>query len=662
MIPTPLTEPASSPNHRLLQAVADFVGDALFVKDIAGRYLLLNSAGAAMLGRPPAEVVGKTDYDIFPHELVPAILEVDRAVMSSGEPQTTPEVFAGPGPVRYLMTTKAPYRDADGKIIGVMGIARDVTASRVAEQALRSSEQRLSLAMQAGGMGTCEMEAGTFDRMIWSDQTFQLLGYSPSSDGSATLEMWLDRIHSDDRGKFEAARERLLRENVGFAIEFRIARADDGRAAWLSLIARPCVLADGHQRSIGIVQDVTAHKKASEEITRLNRDLQQRVAELQTLLEVLPVGIGIARDTACARIDVNPFFAELLSIPPKSNASLSAPAGERPKNFSLWMQGRPLEMSELPLQKVVREGISIRNLEVQMRMDDGRIIDLLEFAVPLFDESGKTRGAVGVFVDMTEVNRAKDQARRQHDELIHLARFVTMGEMASGLAHELNQPLGAIHNYAAAASLVLGENARGLDEKSVERVRLLLDDVEGEVRRAGEIIRRLRAFVRKQEPRRMPLDLVTVVQGAMQLLVFEMRRSSVRFVLHADPSISAVIADRVQVEQVLVNLIRNAIEAMESTDLAARILEIRIAAENETRMCRVSVRDHGEGIDDTHRHRIFDSFFTTKPEGMGIGLTISRSIIESHGGRLACSAIEGPGAEFSFTLPMALERDDEETR
>ncbi len=160
----------------------------------------------------------------------------------------------------------------------------------------------------------------------------------------------------------------------------------------------------------------------------------------------------------------------------------------------------------------------------------------------------------------------------------------------------------------------------------------------------------------------MRLDLVAVVQGAMQLMAYEMRRSSVRFVLHADPSIPAVIADRVQVEQVLVNLIRNAIEAMESTEPASRVLEIRISAEASTRMCRVSVTDHGEGVDEAYRHRIFDSFFTTKASGMGMGLPISRSIIESHGGRLGCAAIQGPGAEFYFTLPTASEASDKARR
>jgi two-component system sensor histidine kinase DctS len=391
-------------------------------------------------------------------------------------------------------------------------------------------------------------------------------------------------------------------------------------------------------------------------------NLEHRVAELQTLLKVLPVGIGMARDPDCRRIDVNPYFARLLDVPPGTNVSLTAPPGERPMQFSFWVDGRKLPEADLPLQAAARDGKVTHDLELQVRMGDGRVLDLLESAVPLLDESGRPRGAVGAYVDLTERRRAEDLARRQQEELAHLSRLVSIGEMAAGLAHELNQPLGAILNYAVACTGLLESQ----DAPAGGKVLDLLCAVEGETRRAGEIISRLRSFVRKRRPRRASVDLAVLIQEATKLMGPEIRLQSVRLSVDVEPpgGLPKVMADGVQVEQVLVNLIRNAVEAMGQTHLARRQLVIRAvqtagsgaagaSVSGGPGMVRVSVLDRGVGIDAKDAEKIFDSFFTTKPNGLGVGLTISRSIVESHGGRLTCERLVGGGMAFHFTLPVA---------
>jgi C4-dicarboxylate-specific signal transduction histidine kinase len=237
--------------------------------------------------------------------------------------------------------------------------------------------------------------------------------------------------------------------------------------------------------------------------------------------------------------------------------------------------------------------------------------------------------------------RAEEQARQHQSELAHVARLSTMGEMASGLAHELNQPLTAVMNY-----------TRGvLRRLSASEVDPALVDAMGrataEAERAAQIIRRLREFVRKREPRAEVVDLNDTVRGVAHIAAPEAERNDVRVQLELEDELPPVLGDRIQLEQVLLNLTRNAVEAMAGGD--TRSLLIRSSQRGER--VRVEVLDSGRGVPDEDRERLFDPFFSTKPEGMGMGLSISRSIIEAHGGTLAVELTPDSGSRFYFDLP-----------
>jgi signal transduction histidine kinase len=237
--------------------------------------------------------------------------------------------------------------------------------------------------------------------------------------------------------------------------------------------------------------------------------------------------------------------------------------------------------------------------------------------------------------------------QRAQAELAHAARVMTMGELSASLAHELTQPLTAILSNAQAALRFLTPPSPDLDE-----VRGILADIVADDRRAGEVIHRLRGLLTRSEPERRPLDLNEVIRGVVRLIHSELVIKHVTVTLDLGRELPPVPGDRVQLEQVILNLLINGVEAMSAVEDRPRELLIRSCRHGAGGVL-VTVRDGGIGLDPQQAERIFDSFYTTKPKGMGLGLSISRSIVEAHDGWLWASPNAGHGATFQFTLPAA---------
>jgi signal transduction histidine kinase len=242
-----------------------------------------------------------------------------------------------------------------------------------------------------------------------------------------------------------------------------------------------------------------------------------------------------------------------------------------------------------------------------------------------------------------ERNKAIEQSVALREQLAHVARVGTLGEMAAGLAHELNQPLTAMHFEAVAAlELPGGESADGM--------RQALGTIADQSLRAGEIVKRMRTFARRGDAKREAMELAPVIREVLALVAHDLRLNGIT-TAESFADVPAVLADRLDIQQVLVNLIRNAIEAMTFTALRDRRLTIELR-ETDGRV-RVSVGDSGRGIDPDIKPRLFHPFQSTKPAGMGIGLSICQTLIEAHGGRMGVAAATGRGAVFFFELPLA---------
>ena len=310
-----------------------------------------------------------------------------------------------------------------------------------------------------------------------------------------------------------------------------------------------------------------------------------------------------------------------------------------------WHEG---SSESLPPSPNAGQSTPARELRFQHR--DGRVLDVLLYEAPLIDANGHHSGWMGSVLDITERKRAEALARDQQEQLESTARLVTMGEMASTLAHELNQPLSAIASYSAGCLNAL--KAGRYDEKQFTDV---LGKINHQAQRAGKIIHRIYGFVRRSESRRERMDVNAAVLEATGLLEAEILRRKVRLQVELGMNLPRIQGDRVMIEQVMVNLLRNGMDAMRNCPEDQRLLRVRSEASGEG--IRLTVQDQGTGIPAEIADRLFDSFFTTKPEGMGMGLKICRSIAEQHNGRLWFESPAEGGALFCLSLPPGREED-----
>jgi PAS domain S-box-containing protein len=293
------------------------------------------------------------------------------------------------------------------------------------------------------------------------------------------------------------------------------------------------------------------------------------------------------------------------------------------------------------------------HLEYRVILPDGTIKYIENASHPKFDASGEVVEVVSTIVDATERRRAQEEQqklRQLESDLAHVNRLSMIGELAASLAHEITQPIAAARNNARAALNFLSRQTPDLAEVS-EALGCVVSDAD----RAGKIIDRIRDHIKNTPPRKDRLDLSEAVDEVIGLARSVIVRNGVSIQRRLPGGLLAVRGDRVQLQQVVLNLILNAVEAMSAVDEGARELTLSVE-QSGTSDVLVAVRDSGPGIDPERRERVFDAFYTTKPSGLGMGLSICRSIIVAHGGRLWAGANDPGGAVFQFILPSA-ERD-----
>lgn len=294
--------------------------------------------------------------------------------------------------------------------------------------------------------------------------------------------------------------------------------------------------------------------------------------------------------------------------------------------------------------------------DLRIRRADGEVRDIHGVRRLLYSPEGVHERTIGIYRDVTEERRAQaelvnrgDRLTELRSELAHVSRLSAMGEMAAALAHELNQPLTAIGNSVGALKIMLGDGGKALDDTTRERVVRAANQAEGQAVRAGEIVRRLRDFIARGEADARIEELDPLIEDAVALAAPNAKAEQIEIRLKLSPKTSRVLADRIQVQQILVNLIRNATEAMRDAP-APHILTISTATRRG--MVEVSVRDTGPGMAPDFARQLFSPFLSTKATGMGVGLSICRRIVEAHGGRMWLEWSES-GADFRFTIPSA---------
>jgi len=370
---------------------------------------------------------------------------------------------------------------------------------------------------------------------------------------------------------------------------------------------------------------------------RAEQALRTEHAYRKAMEDSLTVGMR-ARDREGRITYVNPAFCEMTGFTTGELVGALPP-------YPYWNPddiGRTRELHDKVLDgQAPREGFELR-----FRHKDGRLFDALVYEAPLIDADGRHTGWMGSVLDITERKAAEEFARQQEEKLHATSRLITMGEMASTLAHELNQPLAAISSYNAGC---LNRLERG--NVNADELRGAMEKLGAQAQRAGRIIRRVHDFVRKREPKLAECDLAELVDDAVGFIEPLAQKRGVRIAREVPGWRPPLMADQVMIEQVLLNLMRNAIEAMNDLPAERRQLTVRISQTSEH--LEVRVIDCGTGMADDVRERLFTPFFSTKPDGMGMGLNICRSIIEFHKGNLWVEANPAGGCIFIFTLPYS---------
>ncbi len=371
-------------------------------------------------------------------------------------------------------------------------------------------------------------------------------------------------------------------------------------------------------------------------------DAEARAAHLKSILDTIPEAMIVIDD----RGNMRSFSAAAERL---FGHALAEVLG---KNVKMLMPNPYRDEHDSYLKRYLRTGerriIGIGRVVVGQRKDGSTFP--MELAVGEMHVRSQ-RFFTGFIRDLTERQETEARLQELQSELVHVSRLTAMGEMASALAHELNQPLSAIANYMKGARRLLDNRS---DENAIT-VCGAMDKAGEQALRAGQIIRRLRDFVARGESERRVEDVRKLVEEASALALVGAKDTGVRVRFDFTPHIGMVLADKVQIQQVLLNLMRNAIEAMETTE--RRELAISTAPAKD-KMVEISVADTGSGLAPEIRAQLFQPFITTKRQGMGVGLSISRTIVESHGGSITARPNSGGGTVFSFTLPAVTREEN----
>jgi signal transduction histidine kinase len=388
-------------------------------------------------------------------------------------------------------------------------------------------------------------------------------------------------------------------------------------------------------------------RRRAREVAQLNRDLQRKLDEFQTLLDVLPVGIAVAEDAACHRIWTNRALATMLKLPFGQNVSHSPPGGETPPAYRMLRGGVEVPPEELPMQLAARTGAPVEDFYLDIERADGGALHTLSYSAPLFDEAGGVRGVINACVDIT--------ARKELQDRLRLAeKFQSLALMAGGIAHDFNNLLTVIIGNASAAATTVPEKSHAGHA---------LAEIQAGATRAAELVAKLLAFTGRFWRELKPIDMAGEIEGIMPQLR-EIVPPAVSLYANIEPRLPLIEAGSAEVRQVLLNLTLNAVEAVEEAgsgdiEIAARRRKVteEIAGPGPEGPVKpgeyvvLEVRDTGCGIPEGIRDRIFDPFFTTKFVGRGLGLSAVQGIVRAHGGTIRLTSSENEGTRVEVMFP-----------
>jgi PAS domain S-box-containing protein len=584
----------------------------------------MTDRGRALFGFGPET---RMDYPtllsrVHPEDRAMRDTALKHAIETQGEYEMEYRVLLPDGTLRWLGAWGRYINAGDGKGDRLFGVSVDVTPQKQAEDALRESEARFRdiadtapvMIWISGADRLC-----TFFNKGWLDFTGRPLEQQLGNG-------WTEGVHHEDLDHCLEVYLNSFDAREPFTIEYRLRRSD-GQYRWILDTGTPRFALDGTFLGyIGSCIDITDRKQAEE--------------RFRFAVEASPNGIVLVSaqgKIVLANASIEKLFGYEIRELVGGDVELLVP--ERFRSDHL---GHRAGFHAAPIARAMGAGRELFALR-----KDGTEFPVEIGISPIQSPEGTL--VLSVIVDITERRQAEAEARQYREEVAHLSRLAMMGEMAGSLAHELNQPLGAIVTNVGAALRFLDRGSL-----STEKLRELLQDVAADGRRAGDVIRTVRGMGRKEAVSRQLLQLNDVIAEVFRLTRPDALAHHCAVSTELDQALPKVEANLVQLQEVFLNLIQNAFEASEEVPEVRRRIIIRTDRDGDNAV-RAFVRDFGIGLPASLPGRVFERFFSTKPEGMGLGLFIARSIVAAHGGTLSAQNAEGGGAEFCIRLPASKE-------
>ena len=612
--------------NELFWTILDVVGALVVVLDGDGRIVLFNRACERATGYKSEQVRGTPVWDrlLLAEEIEP--VKAVFAELKAGQfPNEHENVWvAKDGTYRWIHWTNTAVVEEGSLVRYVIGTGIDLTERKHVEQTLSEREAELrKLSQTVEQSPSTVMITDRSGNIEYVNPKFtQLTGYT-----LAEVRGQSPRILKS--GDMDSSEYQDLWETITAGGEWHGVfhnRKKNGELYWESACIAPLRDAEGKiTHFLAVKEDITEYKLLQEQF--------QRVFESAPNGMLMVDSEGVITLSNLRMEELFGYKREELKGQP---VALLVP--ERFREVHATHTRRFFQAPRARRMDIERELVA--------RRKDGSEFPVEIGLSPM--ETGHGKFVLAAIADVTLRKQAERDAKRRLEELAHVSRVTSIGEMASGLAHEINQPLTAIVSFADACRLMLES---GRDHKEI--LLSSLEQISREGQRAGDIIHRLREFVSKGKLERRSIDVNDLVHGVLEMLHHETERENIEIELELDEHLPRVNADKVQIEQVIFNLVRNAVEAMEANQPASRKLRIGTSrVSTDPAEVEVLISDTGEGFSRESAERIFDAFYSTKQKGMGLGLSITRTIVHAHGGRIRATANPERGATIRFVLPV----------
>ena len=611
-------------NESFVKAIDEIVYD----HDIPNQKIKWGGAYSKILGYSPEEM--GTDNEswlgrVHPNDLHAVLDEFYAMINEKRTYDLEYRFLKRDGNFIWVHDRGVAHFDDNGNITHAIGIIRNINDRVKKDKILKKEKERLELVMRATNNSAWELDLNKKKKTWWcSKDCINKFGCPPNEN---TWDWWISRIHPNDRNKVKDSILRLSSSNCTRWTKMYRFKLSDESYGYIQDHAYVDRNESGEVvKIIGAMRDITELKHAEQELQEMS----------MALTYAMP---GIARlNPEGYYTYVNDIYASILGYTAEELTGQSWEVTVNPNDIEKGKQGYQRMLKEDKVEFDIRG----------MRKDGSLMYKHVLIAKSL-NSSGEFIGHLCFMKDTTKQMLAEKQQKRLHTMLAHYSRRSDMNELATSIAHELNQPLTAISHYCDAASSILKI------ETGNDKLCEIIEATSEQIHRAGEIIKRCRKVAGKQPIEKTKSQLNTLVRETIHLMETEINEKFINVQLNLEKNIPIVEIDKVQIQQVLVNLIKNSLDAMENTESDKRNLEIHSVLNTnsfESPCIQITVKDSGTGINDEIANNLFDSFYSTKADGMGMGLSISKTIIDSHNGKIWAENRQNNGSKFHFVIPI----------